>query len=445
MRTRTEPPPDAWPTPSAQRPIWTGHQASFFHPGILAKYFAAADASRRAGVPAAQVSVDQDVFDPLTLNVPVQNGQMLSTRTLKLGSGGMASEVPVGMQPPIRVDVVARNLQLGWTAAAAVSLDKERLISALAEAEKESETLAQQMDGVLLRLLGEIFPEGGDVYVPSVMASGLLIREDELLDALLRDAEACAKAYNDAVDQFPGAGVTPMSVEPDRVEVPLWALRWKSPRRRVYVDIADSSPMFVTEDGEPLSEDVTLAPRALLMTALLRRPDRCALFIHGTGGGGYDRVTEQWWASWQDQKLAPLAVVTADLHLEFDAPVNTAADVRRAVWAAHHLPHNLDRVLNLDEPLAREKRELLAHMDDDRDKKRRRAAFEAIHRINRGLAAAHPEPLAAARRDLERARAGRANAAVARRRDWSFLLYSAEQLETLRQRLTYESPSASPR
>ena len=429
MRVLTEPPLSDWPTPHARRPIWTGHQLTLFHPGILAKYLAAAAVSARAGVPAAQVAVDQDVYDPLTLRIPVLNGQVLSTRTLKLASGDVVPTVPVGMQPPVRADAVAQILHRGWTTAAAVRLDRDRLTSAFSEAEKEAETLAQQMDGVLFRLLNEILPGS---YVPSVMASGLLEQEAELLDALLTDAAASARAYNDAVRTFPKAGVSRLTVEPDRIEVPLWALRWKSARRRVYVDIADTQPMFITEDGEPIAEDTTLAPRALLMTALLRRPARCSLFVHGTGGGVYDRITERWWQAWRGEKLAPMAVVTADLHLDFDAPVNDAATLRRAVWRAHHLPHNLDRELGLDSTPAREKQELVKHMDDDRDKKRRRAAFALIHQINAELAAAHPEALAAARHDLEAARHGVANAAIARRRDWSFLLYRPEQLETLR-------------
>ena len=476
MHLRIEPPIDQWPTPTARRPIWTGHQATLFHPGILAKYAVADQVSQAAdgtggavgagggrggGVPMAQVLVDQDVYDPLTLRVPCRDGGggargggrggargggRLRVATVSLGGNGPASGggevggaggVAVGMRPPVRAAVVARGLA-AWPADAVVQPDVERWMTAFSQAEAESENLATQMDGVLHRLLpgGELSAHPGrPVYGVGTPASTLLQREAPLLDTLLHDAAACARHYNTAVASHPGAGMTPMSREPDRVEVPLWALRWNKPRQRVYVDTADTTPIFITPDGEPLGGDVTLAPRALLMTALLRRADRCALFIHGTGGWAYDRITEQWWHAWQGGKLSPMALVTADMYLDFgDVPSNGPAGLAHAVWHAHHLPHNVDRVLSLDaaHPTVRAKRELLAAMDDDRDRKRRRAAFHLLHRLNAELVEAHPEAMAEAERAVERARIGLANAAIARRRDWSFLLHDADQLAGLR-------------
>ncbi|MEO1237584.1 MAG: hypothetical protein AAFX76_12420, partial [Planctomycetota bacterium] len=319
-------------------------------------------------------------------------------------------------------------------------IDRERLIGAFRHTDRESPFLAYQMDTVLRRLA-----PGYANATPSRFASELLRDEAEVLDRLLHDAPRCARLYNDAVRAFPGAGVTRLSVEPDRVETPLWAMGWMRPRRRVYVDVADSTPMFVTEDGEPLGAGggVTLAPRALLMTALLRRPDRCGLFVHGTGGGAYDRITERWWGEWRGEALAPMATATADVRLDFDGlPVAGRADVERAVWRAHHLSHNLDRELGLNDERTRAKRELLDHMHDDRDRRRRGASFRLIHEINRELAEAHPDAIAEADRAVERARVGVANAAVAGKRDWPFLLYPeptrvalAEQIEARRRRV----------
>ncbi len=130
-----------------------------------------------------------------------------------------------------------------------------------------------------------------------------------------------------------------------------------------------------------------------------------------------------------------MALVTADLRLDFgDLPQASHEDVTRAVWRAHHLPHNVDRVLDLPatEPAVRVKRELLTHMDDDRDPRRRRAAFTLLHRLNEELAGEHAPALESARRDVDRARQGLNNAALTRRRDWSCLLHPAERLIDLR-------------
>ncbi|MEM9419762.1 MAG: hypothetical protein AAGA25_12035 [Planctomycetota bacterium] len=439
MQTRLEPPIDQWPTPTAQRPIWTGHQLTLFHPGILAKYLAAQAVSTQAGVGYHNVVVDQDVYDPLTLTLPYfhpNHPGLLMTQVFSLAR--IAADVPVGMQPPVEPAVVEANLR-------DLSSDEGLTAQAIQEAFLGSEgavSLAAQMDFVVRRLLPSFA-----AAEPPTFASAMLGNEAELIKQLLRDAPRCAQLYNQAAKAFPGAGMKPMSIEPDRVEVPVWALRWMQPRERVYVDVADSTPIFITEDGEPLAEDVTLAPRALLMTALLRRPDRCGLFIHGTGGWLYDRITEQWWQQWRGETLAPMALTTADLYLDFgDLPVNTPEDVERAVWRAHHLPHNLDRELGLESTPAREKRELLERMHDDRDKQRRRAAFELIHQINGELADEHDQLLAEAKQAVETARLGVTNARLARKRDWSFLLYPPSQLETLRQQITYPlgDPAGEP-
>src|SRR5690606_13521018 len=100
-------------------------------------------------------------------------------------------------------------------------------------------------------------------------------------------------------------------------------------------------------------------------------------------------------------------------------------------WLAHHLPHNVDRVLNLDGDVVERKRALLAHMDDDRDKNRRRDAFASLHAINAELARQHAPALERARLQVERARVGLANEATLAKRDWCFALYPEAALRAL--------------
>jgi hypothetical protein len=70
----------------------------------------------------------------------------------------------------------------------------------------------------------------------------------------------------------------------------------------------------------PLSEGDTaelVAPRALALTAIARLV-LCDVFIHGTGGGRYDRAMERWIATALGEEasaaLAPMDVVTATRH-----------------------------------------------------------------------------------------------------------------------------------
>ncbi len=435
MRVHLDPSPDAIGLPPTPRVV-TGHQAQLFHPGILAKYLAAVHAYG-GRLPLVNVVVDQDAYDPLRLDLPRQEGDRLAVDTRHLAP--VVPQVPIGCQPAADVKHVRQALESINPQAMPM---RQALLDAF-EAVGRPRTLAQQMAGVLAMVMRPwCAPSAAPrEWITHTYASALL--EDhagEVVRDLLRDAHRAALLYNTAAEQVPDAGITPMRIEPDRVEVPMWRLRWMRPRERVFVDRADSTPIFTTEAGEPIENRSELAPRALLMTALMRRPDSCDLFIHGTGGWVYDRITERWWAAWRGEALAPMACVTADAYLEFQAPVNDQAALSHAVWYRQHIKHNVDRhaAVNRPEaghPLAQRKRDLLAHMDDDRDKARRRAAFDELHRINAELRNAYPQVIRDADTALDRATAGLANRAIAARRDWFFGLYPAAVLEALREQI----------
>jgi len=449
MRVRLDPPIADWPRPSNDRPIVTGHQQTLFHPGILAKYIAAAIATpispglcpgwlvgdKRqprtepgANGGYAQVIVDQDVYDPLALDLPARDGDRLTVHRYHLAR--VLPDVPPACQPPAKVSEIDAALDaLDWPADAAISRDALRM--AYEKSDEIADTLARQAWRVNDDLMHEV-----GVQPPQAQFASELLRDESyawVIDALLRDAKRCASLYNRAVHDFPGAGITPLRVEPFMVEVPLWALRWQRPRQRVFIDLADAQPIFVTEAGEPIkATDTNFAPRALLMTALLRHPNEASLFIHGTGGWAYDRITEQWWRAWQGYDLAPIALATADLHLDFDVPLTQRGERERAVWFRHHVKDNVDRYTQVDPAPAARKRELLAHMDDDRDRKRRRAAFDEIHRINDALCRQHPEVIEEADAALARAETGVQNRRIASRRDWFFGLYPQAKLDDLK-------------
>jgi len=433
MRVRVQPAPGDWPLPSDDRPIVTGHQQTLFHPGILAKYLAAEAATRGNAGCCWQVVVDQDVYEPLALDLPVVEGDRLRSQRVRLGRA--VPDVPAACQPPTAFERIARVLaELDWPGDAAVKRDG--MLAAFEGTDASADTLARQAWLANEALMHEI---SIDTPQPE-FASELLQAPDHawVVEALLHDAARCADLYNRAVRQYPGAGIAALRVERFLIETPLWALRWMQPRRRVFVDVADREPIFVTDDGQPVGDAATLAPRALLMTALMRLPRRCAAFVHGTGGWSYDRITERWWGDWRDQTLAPMTLATADVRMDFGVPLNDRSALAHAVWARHHVRHNVDRQLDGQRAgdaaeLISRKHDLLAHMDDDRDRARRRAAFEEVHQINAQLRDRFPRVVEAAQDAVTRAQHGLANQATAARRDWFFGLYPSARIAALRQ------------
>ncbi len=433
MRVHVDDSLPAWRTRAAAVP-WTGHQPWLWHPGILAKYLAAdalTSGNDAETVPGVHVVVDHDVQEALRLELPTQDGHALGIRRVTLAQ--TQAEVPPACQPPVDVEQVLQALRDESTE---TIVDVSRLSASFdREDVRHANNLGQQVAAVLRALLSPWLARPmRDVYSSQLSREAWFRAE---LRRLLHDAPAMALAYNRAVAEHSSAGVTPLRVEPDRVELPVWLLAWEQPRRRLFADVADSEPWLVTEDGTRIDpESAWLAPKALWMTALLRRRvDQCAGFIHGTGGGDYDRAMEAWWSAWKNETLAPQAVVTADVTLPVRAPVADRAQVERAVWVAHHLPHNLDRVPSIaagHPDLVNEKRVLLERMDDDRNRVRRRTAFDRVHVINDALADAHHALIDRAGTELNTARTGLSNAAVAGKRDWCFALYPEAVLASLR-------------
>jgi len=414
--------------------VTSGHQPGFWHPGILAKAVAGAMAARAHGAGRLWLVVDHEPGAPLELPWPEIRGERLFARVLRLHAAD--PEVPTGCQPPVAPQALAARaeaLDAGpWAGALA------RMVEALSEA-SGCRSLAEQVAVAAARLAE---PWAGRWPLLFVQDLARVPAFASIVQAVIGEAGDCVAAYNAAVAGEPDAGVRPLVRGAGRAELPLWAVAWGKPRQPVWVE--EASGRLLDGAGRSLEAGAwRLLPRALLLSAAMRRLVP-GLFVHGRGGGRYDRLTDAWWQAWRGEPLAGRAVVSADLTLPLHVPVAEPAEWIRARWYAHHLPHNLDRELGLQGPEVERKRRRLATMDADRDPVRRRAGFEEIHRVNRALAEAHPEALEAAAQALARAEAGVANRHVARRRDWPFPLYPPEALEGLREtaRHRLEAPAA---
>lgn len=415
--------------------IATGHQAWLWHPGILAKHIATRIAADRAGASALNVVVDYDPVEAAAISLPVRRGDRLEIVTRSIS--GINTEIWPGYHDPIDGRAAAAILR-----AMAKESDGELLVdvepTAKAWEEATGQTFAEQISSVLSRLAR---PWAGEI--PLVMASKLPGSPEggSLVRRMIDDARRCVTAYNRAVALHPRAGIRPLFEGVDEVELPFWT-QTRGRRGRLYVDLGDSNrPVAFSDDPEAdlawrNGTPACIVPRALSLTAILRSAF-CDLFIHGKGGGVYDRITEDWWRAWGGSELAPMAVASADVRLAFDVPVSDRAALNLAVWHAHHLPHNVDRAPNvsLDPVLVARKRAAL-HVLNRRDHGRqgrdaRAAAFVELHRINDELAARHAELITDAREHVGHTRVGVVNAAVAAKRDWFFGLYPATSLDQL--------------
>lgn len=412
----------------------TGHQCGLWHPGILAKDFAAASAARKHGVQWLHLIVDQDAHDSSTIEWPILNGDVLETHALVLWDQDDALRgVPTMASPLADVqDVVRRIEDFATTRGLGQRLDC--FISAWQSAgQVDCRNLAEQWSVVTTQMLR---PWSGEVAVLHVSDLEGWEPYERNLEFLVADAGTCVKRYNAAVAAQPSAGLTYLQTAREQVELPYWAVRSGEARRRLWANLKDSTPVLSLGDGTVLDRAAwQVLPRALTLTSSLRSAGQgcCAMFIHGTGGAMYDQVMEQWLGSWQPGfELMPRATVTADLRLSWSGIAKAGpACLRHALWRVHHLPHNMDRELDLNGPLAQEKQQILKHMDDDRDRHRRAALFRRLHEINAELAERHHDVIESAEMEVGRCRRGLRNRQAAQRRDWPWLAYDVEQIAGL--------------
>jgi hypothetical protein len=254
------------------------------------------------------------------------------------------------------------------------------------------------------------------------------------LESMRRDPAKCRAAYNEAAKAFPSARIAPLG----EGELPLWRLG--GPER---VRVADSN----------LAQPGQLAPRALLMTAILRM-FVCDLFIHGTGGGasgegadehaeGYDRITERWIPAWLGERdggagapLSPSVVATATLTLDLPGPAIDPL-LAKARWTAHAARH--DPAMLGDEAAAARKAAIVKALRSRRTTRgERRAAYLELHALLEEVRTRHAARLAELAAAATRAGDAAEQLALRRDRTWAFPLHETASLAGLRDAVAKE-------
>lgn len=395
--------------------IMTGHQAEFWHPGILAKYLATDAASVALNAQPAWLVVDQDRAESANLRYPTRTNGRLSIGTATVRERSVSTtngSIEAGIQQ--RRDAALAALQ------SHTSGPLPRRIAA---------TLADLMSPLL------------SLPAPTLFATDLnrTTLFQSLVENMRRDPEACILAYNAAARLHPSAGIRPLIADDiqDRWELPLWHLPPGKPRTHVYAEMT-----------VPVSE---LAPKALFMTGLMRLA-ACDLFIHGTGGGGgggndddshdgYDLITEEWLERWLGvprARLAPMAVVTATRYLPLSTePPPSPADVARAIVKAHRARHSPE--LLGDHAGAIRKQALVHEIAAAPHHSHQRAdLFREMHRILEAIRRAHASALDELDHTADQLKARLSERNIAFDRTWPFALYPQSTLRELRDRIYAE-------
>lgn len=403
--------------PAARAVIMSGHQAELWHPGIAAKAFAMTHIAHACAGASAWVHVDQDANDPTRIAYPTRDLRMGTWAVSSQTASAKASLPATGSRPALReASVVPADVH------PSVKTSYDRMREAILR-RADTASLAAQFAELAFEPLSGL----AQVDVP-FMATQLASTPAfaEAVALMRADPHACAETYNAAAAGVPAARLRALHISEQRVELPLWRVRTGMARLPVFASDLDRIPAH------------ELAPRALLMTALLRAC-ACEVFIHGTGGGVYDQATDAWWHAWMQRcrgslrelSLAPTAVVTATRRLTFPgAHVPEPEAIDHTVWLAHralHDPHAAG-----DDTLITRKQELVAAIASaPRRSGERRALYRQMHSHiaqMRTQRQSHIENLAKA---AANAVASREVAAVVHARTWPCAVYPRGVLEEL--------------
>lgn len=400
------------------RMVMTGHQCSLWHAGVLAKYLACDRMVPGEYDHAAWLWVDQDSDETHTVRVPVRANGGLAVTDWQLHAPPRAdvavAGVPAFVPAPFTGEPALPGVQAGIGA----------YVNALRR-HADAPNAARQTAAALADLMSPLLRRPPP---PAVFATGLMSTElgAALIARMRRGPRVCVEHYNDAVFAHPSAGVANMSLGDGEggVELPLWRFAPSMPRQRVFARDLDDlklDPRF-------------LAPRALLMTGMVRM-GACDLFVHGTGGGVYDRITEQWFHNWLGLPLAPAITVTADLLLPLHTREVSPRDVAQARWRVHHARH--DPALLQDPDAAAEK---ARHLDAVRAAKSSGAdpkpRFAEMHALLAASRQRHAARLAALQREADEAAALLSERAVATDRTWPFVFHGRDAIRAMHIRVT---------
>lgn len=346
--------------------VATGHQPELYHPGVWIKDFLLQNLADRTGATAFDLVVDTDGFDALTVSSPCMTPGVQRCRQYLAVGGPDAyyAGSPVPGSAALSDFCSAADAMLSSLSAPAVRHHFSAFCQQLQGAAEVADNLAELVTIARRRYEAS----AGTDYLELPMTHLARTESFRLFVAdLVLNAERFAAAYNAELDEYRSANKVRSVVQPfpdlgsvaGRIELPLWVFRdgarttaWSEPA-------AGGTTRLVSDEGDLLAElpsdgdgavaalrasGVAVAPKALALT-LFARLFTCDLFIHGVGGGRYDRVTDGVCRRYYHVEPPTFAVASITMYLPLGARIVTEDEVSSAKERINRLAHNPDALL----------------------------------------------------------------------------------------------------
>jgi len=304
----------------AQTLVMTGHQPEIYHPGILRKNKELLSFCQANGFIPLSISLDLDRHDAGALFYPTEpESGRLRVEQCSIGSGtGLISR-----QRVIAVDELKEIF----------GRIEQSIISqgiALSRNFYHARDLYLKLSGVCLGTANSIVRRAlaGEDRLLELSFSELLRLEpiDKSIKDFLDQPVRLVACYNSTLNEFRTAQKIKNKANPfpdlrkegEREELPFWVVQHdRGERDSLWYGSEQGETVFFYGDKSAElsqlleSESCAVVPKGALVTTLFRK-HCCDLFIHGIGGGKYDRFTDQFVEKFHGEKLAPYVIVSED-------------------------------------------------------------------------------------------------------------------------------------
>jgi hypothetical protein len=411
-----------------------GHQPEFFHPGVWVKNFVLNGyAKRNAEIP-LNLIVDNDSLHPPVVRVPgpadaPEHVHAVAVEYDRLGRDLPYEEYRIADRTifdsfPERLRVAIR----GWKFEPIAFATWPKLQAELDRGVSFAEAVSRVRRGIE-RDWGVTNLELPVGKLAETRAFGQFVR------AIIDDLPRFVDCYNTAIRSYRVANhvrsenhpAPELVVRGGVLEAPFWAWRSGSARReRVFV----RNGTLLAGDMPIASSGWKLRPRALTLTLFVRL---CVadLFVHGIGGAKYDEVTDEIMRRFFNLEPPAYLVATATLRLPLPRFLASAADLQSAERHLRDLewnPQRFEATQKRFPNLVTDKTRLIE--SEPATTPERRAWFRRLQEITREMRPAVAAELDRARQSLEHVHAELAANAVLANREYAWLLFPAEMLQS---------------
>lgn len=344
--------------------VVTGHQPELYHPGVWVKNFLLQRFADETGAAALDLVVDTDSFERVELRTPCMRPAIgrCTTVLATAGEGGCFACSPVPSRAEAETFCESGSEALSTLPAPALERHFRSFCDALYEALEHADDLGQALTGARRRFESSTRTDYLELGVSRQAHTSAFRR---FAASLVLDAERFGEVFNAELHAYQIRTGARSKVQPfpdldmdeRAVELPFWVLFGG---RRHSARVTKGVQRMLLADGEAVctlppdtdgvmsaldAAGALLVPRAVTLT-LFNRMFVADLFIHGVGGGRYDRVTDAVVRSYFGVEPPAFTVASMTLHLPLGAHVVTDEEIAALEQRLQRLKHNPDQLLD---------------------------------------------------------------------------------------------------